>query len=99
MFVIFVLAVKNQGLSPGLLTDGHVANSPACPIKSRFSNSPACSDVASTLHWPMSDVSSSHRREALRRARLQMLRYGSHGCVFTPDCGTTAHAPQHPRPL
>jgi hypothetical protein len=35
MFVIFVLAVKNQGFRPCLLTDGHVANSPACSIKSR----------------------------------------------------------------
>src|SRR5271155_1911394 len=88
MFVIFALAVKNQGLSPHLVTDGHVANSPACRTKSPVSSDPACSDAASTPHWRMSNVSSSQTREASSRVRLDM----GHDCSFAEAWASGAGA-------
>ncbi len=47
----------------------------------------------------MSDVSNLLTREAPRRARLRMLRYGSHGGVFAAPEGKGAAAAPCWRPL
>jgi hypothetical protein len=64
-----------------------------------FPPSPALSDAASTFHWGMSDVSSPQTREASGRARLRMLRYGTHGCVLAASPDEAAEPTRNWRPL